>query len=80
MYKSEAELKADAVSLIVEQLRAAEMRQGCTNYTYHAEILLSQLEEIIFKYASLPKQMSSTLTSPYNAHLLQKPMPNNGGI
>lgn len=54
MYKSVEQLKEDALHLITEQLRAAEMRQGCTNYEYYAEILLRQLEPIIFKYAPLP--------------------------
>ena len=48
MYKSKEQLRQEALGLIVEQLRAAEMRQGCTNYTYHAEILLEQLKPVIF--------------------------------
>lgn len=31
------------VNAITEALRAAEMRQGCTNHSYYAEILLKEL-------------------------------------
>jgi len=63
MYKSEAQLKEAAIHLIAEQLRAAEMRQGCTNHTYYAEILLRQLEPIIWKYAPLPISIQEALNS-----------------
>lgn len=35
--------------ICVEAIRAAEMRQGCTNHSYYAEILLKQLIPIIQK-------------------------------
>ena len=38
-----------ALELIIENLRAAEMRQGCTNYSFYADILLRQLEVLIDK-------------------------------
>ena len=31
------------LNAITEALRAAEMRQGCTNHSYYAEILLKEL-------------------------------------
>jgi len=61
MYKSEVQLKQGATDIIAEQLRAAEMRQGCTNYTYYAEILLRQLEPIIWKYAPLSGRLRGTM-------------------
>jgi len=63
MYKPEVQLKQEATDIIAEQLRAAEMRQGCTNYTYYAEILLRQLEPIIWKYAPLPVSIQEALNS-----------------
>lgn len=63
VYKTEEQLKDEAIYLIVEQLRAAEMRQGCTNYTFYAEILLNQLEPIIFSYAPLPESIQWALNS-----------------
>ena len=44
-------LKGQATDIIAEGLKAAEMRQSCTDYGYYAEILLKQVEPIIFKYA-----------------------------
>lgn len=61
MYKSVEQLKQEAQHLIAEQLRAAEMRQGCTNYEYYAGILLKQLEPIIWKYAPLPISIQEAL-------------------
>jgi hypothetical protein len=68
MYKSEAQLKQEATHLIAEQLRAAEMRQGCTNHTYYAEILLKQLEPIIWGYAPLPLNIQQALNSGNGAY------------
>lgn len=42
-------LRGQSLDLIVEALRAAEMRQGCTDYGYYAEILLRQLEPLLFE-------------------------------
>ncbi len=63
MYKTTQQLKQDALDLIVEQLRAAEMRQGCSNYTFHAETLLKQIEPIIHAYAPLPSSIQEALNS-----------------
>lgn len=68
MYKSREQLKQEATHLITEQLRAAEMRQGCTNYGYHADILLKQLEPIIFAYAPLPVGIQEALNSGDGAY------------
>ncbi len=35
------------ISILIEALKAAEMRQGCTDYTPYAEILLKQIIPII---------------------------------
>ena len=35
-------------NLLIESLRAAEMRQGCTNHSYYAEILKKQILSLIF--------------------------------
>ena len=51
----------EATDLIAEQLRAAEMRQGCTNHGYYAEILLKQLEPIIRQYSPLPESIQEAL-------------------
>lgn len=61
MYKSEKELKEEALHIITEAIRAGEMRQGCTNYTYYAEIVLKQLEPIIHAYAPLPESIQWAL-------------------
>lgn len=68
MYKSEAQLKEEAQHIITEQLRAAEMRQGCTNHSYYAEILLKQLEPIIWRYAPLPESIQQALNSGDGAY------------
>lgn len=62
-YKSKDELRLEALYLITEQLRATEMRQGCTNYSFYAEILLKQLEPIIHEYAPLPESIQWALNS-----------------
>lgn len=42
-------LRVDKLHIITEALRAAEMRQGCTNHTWYAEKLLEQIEDgVIF--------------------------------
>jgi len=33
--------------LLIESLRAAEMRQGCTNHSYYAELLRDQILALI---------------------------------
>ena len=63
VYKSKEQLRQAALDLIIEDLRAAEMRQGCTNYTYYADILLRQLECLIFDYAPLPESIQQALNS-----------------
>ena len=63
MYKSKPQLKQEATDLIAEQLRAAEMRQGCTNHGYYAAIVLKQLEPIIWQYAPLPESIPEALNS-----------------
>lgn len=55
------ELKDQARHLIVEQLKAAEMRQGCTDYAYYADVLLRQLEPVIFAYAPPPDRIIQAL-------------------
>jgi len=55
------ELREKARHLIIEQLRAAEMRQGCTDYGYHADILLRQLEPVIWEYAPVPDRIVQAL-------------------
>ena len=37
----------ECLPIVAEALRAAEMRQGCTDYTPYAEILLKQLIPIL---------------------------------
>jgi len=37
------EVRERALHICIESLRAAEMRQGCTNHSYYAEILLRQI-------------------------------------
>jgi len=56
-----SELKEKARHLIIEQLKAAEMRQGCTDYGYHADVLLGQLEPVIFEYAPPPARILQAL-------------------
>ncbi len=63
MYKSQKELRQQALDIITEQLRASEMRQGCTNHSYYAEIVLNQLEPIIHAYAPLPEPIQWALNS-----------------
>lgn len=63
MYKSKEQLRQEALDLITEDLRAAEMRQGCTNHTFYAEIQLRQLECLIFAYAPLPESIQQALNS-----------------
>jgi len=55
------ELRRKARNLIIKQLNAAEMRQHCTDYGYHADILLAQLEPIIFEYAPPPARILQAL-------------------
>ena len=62
-YKPVAQLKEDALNIIIEGLRAAEMRQGCTNHSYYAEIMLKQLEPILHAYAPLPESIQWALNS-----------------
>jgi len=61
MSKRIEELKEQAQHLIVEALRAAEMRQGCTDYGYYAELLLRQLEPIIEEYVPVPERIVKAL-------------------
>ena len=68
MYKSKEQLRQEALALIVEDLRAAEMRQGCTNYTHYADILLRQLECLIFAYAPLPEFVQEALNTGDGAY------------
>lgn len=63
MYKSKEQLRQEALDLIVEDLKAAEMRQGCTDYSPYADILLRQLECLIFAYAPLPESIQQALNS-----------------
>ena len=42
-----SELTDKVDHLITESLRAAEMRQGCTNHTYYAELIRKQLLDIM---------------------------------
>lgn len=62
-YQSETELKQEALQIIINSLQEAEMRQGCTNYTDHAERILKQLEPIIQGYAPLPESIQWALNS-----------------
>lgn len=52
-----------ALHIIIEALRGAEMRQGCTNHTYYAEILLKQIEPLIQADAPLPLSIQEALNS-----------------
>ena len=52
----------NARHLIVESLRAAEMRQGCTNHTYYADKVLKQLEEMGY-HIGLPDSINEALNS-----------------
>lgn len=36
--------REQAIALLTETIRASEMRQGCTNHSYYAELTLKQLE------------------------------------
>ncbi len=63
MYKSAKELRQEALDLITEDLKAAEMRQGCTDYSFYADLLLRQLECLIFAYAPLPESIQHALNS-----------------
>lgn len=62
-WKSPEQIRTDALHIISEQLRAAEMRQGCTNHSYHAELLLKQIEPMIWAYAPLPRSIQEALNS-----------------
>jgi len=55
------ELRERARGLIIEALRAAELRQGCTDYGYYAERLLAELEPVIFEYAPPPARIVQAL-------------------
>jgi len=63
MYKSEKELKEESMNLIVNALKEAEMRQGCTDYKPYASTLLRQLEPLIFNYSPLPISIQEALNS-----------------
>lgn len=45
------ELMTKALRIITNALQEAEMRQGCSNHEYYAEILLDQIEPLIYEYA-----------------------------
>lgn len=51
-----------ALHLITESLRAAEMRQGSTNHTYYAELILKQLEDMGY-HIGLPSSIEWALNS-----------------
>ncbi len=43
----------EALPIAVGAIQAAEMRQGCTNHTFYAKILLSQIHELYKEYTYL---------------------------
>lgn len=51
--------EADQVLIVVESLKAAEMRQGCTDYTPYAKTLLRQILALKDKHTapSVPRIM-----------------------
>lgn len=51
----EQRIKEKALLICTEALRAAEMRQGCTNHSYHAEILLRQVKDALFPQGDMAK-------------------------
>ncbi len=63
VYESKEQLKEKARTLIIHALQEAEMRQGCTSYGAYADILLKQLEPIVFKYAPLSESIQWALNS-----------------
>ncbi|MDD5220898.1 MAG: hypothetical protein PHV11_10050 [Candidatus Bipolaricaulis sp.] len=48
--------------LLTESLRAAEMRQGCTNHSYYAELVAEQLYDMGY-YKGLPPSIEEALNS-----------------
>lgn len=51
------------LDIITEQIRAAEMRQGCTNHSYYAEKLLDEIEPLIQADAALPESIQWAMNS-----------------
>lgn len=47
--------------ILIEALRGAEMRQGCTNHSYYAEILAQQILDLLEK----PQTDSLRQPSPF---------------
>ena len=45
--RNSPEFKEQALHILIESIRAAEMRQGCTNHTYYAEILFNQIQALL---------------------------------
>jgi len=56
--------------LLIESLRAAEMRQGCTNHSYYAELLRDQILALIEQegYVKLADDQSLP-ENPYEAEI-----------
>lgn len=55
------ELREEARSLIVKQLRAVARSEGAVDYDYCAGILLLALEPVIFQYAPVPDRIVKAL-------------------
>jgi hypothetical protein len=56
-------VKQDIVNRLTNALQQAEMRQGCTNHSYYAEILAKEIIPIIEDQAPLPESIQWALNS-----------------
>jgi len=73
MYKSKVQLQQEAIRLITSTLKECEecgskMEQTCSYRDSYAEILLRQLEPLIWNYAPLPVSIQEALNSGDGAY------------